>query len=122
LGNYTLDSRAILCDILRIRRAGHEQNNHFNFRVLVFVLVGLDAADETLIDFDNAAKLLEVRSVSLWPCHQSWLIGFKDVTAPTNVRTMIAAAIPASGVGNTLPVIMPENDDTTWYRSNGQRL
>jgi hypothetical protein len=58
-------------------------------------------------------------SVSLWPCHQSWLIGFKDVTAPTNVRTMIAAAIPASGVGNTLPVIMPENDDTTWYRSNG---
>ena len=58
-------------------------------------------------------------SVSLWPRHQSWLIGFKDVTAPTNVRTMIAAAIPASGVGNTLPVIMPENDDTTWYRSNG---
>lgn len=58
-------------------------------------------------------------SVSLWPCHQSWLIGFKDVTAPTNVRTMIAAAIPASGVGNTLPVIMPENDDTTWYHSNG---
>jgi len=29
---------------------------------LVFVLIGLDTADECLINFDNAAKLLEVRS------------------------------------------------------------
>ena len=36
-----------------------------------------------------------------------WAIGFKDVTAPTNMRTMIAAIIPATGVGNTLPLIAP---------------
>ncbi|HEX8553251.1 MAG TPA: hypothetical protein VF695_00965, partial [Sphingomonas sp.] len=30
---------------------------------------------------------------------------FKDVTAPTNVRTMIAAIVPQAGYGNTLPLI-----------------
>ena len=33
---------------------------------------------------------------------------FKDVTAPTNVRSMIATLIPGYGVGNTLPVILTE--------------
>ena len=41
-----------------------------------------------------------------------WWIGWKDVTAPTNVRTVIAAIIPQSGVGNTFPVLLPsENPD-----------
>ena len=31
----------------------------------------------------------------------SWLLGFKDVTAPTNVRTVIPCVIPFSAVGNT---------------------
>ena len=35
-----------------------------------------------------------------------WLLTFDDVTAPTNSRTMIAAAIPRAAVGNTLPVLM----------------
>ena len=35
----------------------------------------------------------------------SYLLGFKDVTAPTNVRSMIAAVIPGCGVGNTLPIV-----------------
>ena len=34
-----------------------------------------------------------------------YLLGFKDVTAPTNVRSMIAALIPSAGVGNTLPIV-----------------
>ena len=34
-----------------------------------------------------------------------YLLGFKDVTAPTNVRSMIAAIVPCSGVGNTLPIV-----------------
>ena len=37
-----------------------------------------------------------------------WLLSFKDVTAPTNVRSMIAALIPRSGAGNTLPVLSLE--------------
>lgn len=35
-----------------------------------------------------------------------WALGFKDVTAPTNVRTMIAAITPLAGCGNTLPLIL----------------
>ena len=38
-----------------------------------------------------------------------WLLSFKDVTAPTNVRSMIAALIPRSGAGNTLPVLSLED-------------
>ena len=34
-----------------------------------------------------------------------YLLTFKDATAPTNARSMIAALIPGSGVGNTLPII-----------------
>ena len=34
-----------------------------------------------------------------------YLLTFKDVTAPTNVRSMIAALIPGIGVGNTLPIV-----------------
>ena len=33
------------------------------------------------------------------------LLTFKDVTAPTNVRSMIAALVPGFGTGNTLPVV-----------------
>ena len=36
---------------------------------------------------------------------RQWLVGFKDLTAPTNRRTMIAAVVPACGAGNTLPVL-----------------
>ncbi|MCY4399675.1 MAG: restriction endonuclease [Gemmatimonadetes bacterium] len=39
-----------------------------------------------------------------------YLLGFKDVTAPTNVRSMIAALIPRCGVGNTLPIVSAD-----WY-------
>jgi hypothetical protein len=37
-----------------------------------------------------------------------WSLGFKDVTAPTNMRTMIAACLPLAGFGNTLPILRPE--------------
>ena len=39
-----------------------------------------------------------------------WLLAFKDITASTNVRTMIAAAIPKVGCGHTLPVLLPSED------------
>jgi len=37
---------------------------------------------------------------------RKWFMGFKDVTSPTNERTMIISTIPYSAVGNTLPLIM----------------
>lgn len=37
---------------------------------------------------------------------ESWLLGFKEITAPTNVRTFIAAAFPAVGFGNKVPLLL----------------
>jgi hypothetical protein len=37
-------------------------------------------------------------------------IAFKDVTSPTNIRTMIATWIPRAGVGHTLPVLLPDSE------------
>ena len=45
-----------------------------------------------------------LQSKTLFP-DAPWLLAFKDVTSPTNVRSMIAAVIPCSGAGNTLPVL-----------------
>lgn len=42
---------------------------------------------------------------------RAYSLGFKDVTSPTNARSMIAAIIPSSAAGNTLPLI--EIDTTT---------
>ncbi len=44
---------------------------------------------------------VERRAGSGW----CWTIAFKDVTSPTNERTMIAAAIPRVGAGNNLPLL-----------------
>ena len=45
-------------------------------------------------------------SIDLRP---EWLLAFKDVTASTNVRTMIAAAIPLVACGHTLPILVSDN-------------
>ena len=36
------------------------------------------------------------------------MLGFKHVTAPTNVRSFIAALLPVAGFGNSLPILKPE--------------
>ncbi len=41
----------------------------------------------------------------------SWLLGFKEITAPTNMRTVIAALFPAVGFGNKIPVLKPETSN-----------
>ena len=53
-----------------------------------------------------------------WPHGLGWAVAFKDVTAPTNVRTMIASIIPRSGVGNTLPLLMPDAVEIDAYLEN----
>ncbi len=40
-----------------------------------------------------------------WPSSASWSIGYRDITNNTNERTMVAALVPKSGAGNTLPLI-----------------
>lgn len=38
-----------------------------------------------------------------------WAIAYKAITAPTNMRTMIAAIVPECGVGNSMAMLLPEN-------------
>ena len=42
-----------------------------------------------------------------------WVLGFKEITAPTNVRTFIAALLPAVGFGNKVPILKPEMANRT---------
>lgn len=37
-----------------------------------------------------------------------WVLGFKEITAPTNMRSMIACIAPGVGFGNKLPLWLPE--------------
>ncbi len=47
----------------------------------------------------------------------AWAIVFRDIARATDVRTMIAAAVPAVGLGNTAPAIFPENVDSNQSNS-----
>lgn len=39
-----------------------------------------------------------------------WVLGFKEITAPTNVRTMICALFPSVGFGNKVPILLPDRE------------
>jgi hypothetical protein len=45
-----------------------------------------------------------------WPGSLGWVLAFRDIARPTDRRTMIAAAIPRVGAGNTLPLMMPADE------------
>ena len=42
---------------------------------------------------------------------ETWALCFKEITAPTNSRTVIAAICPAAGFGNKVPVLRPTSSD-----------
>ena len=46
-----------------------------------------------------------------WGHGHGWILGFKEITAPTNVRTMIAALFPLVGFGNKVPLLYPLGED-----------
>ncbi len=46
-----------------------------------------------------------------WISKSGWVLGFKHVTAPTNVRSFIAALLPVAGFGNSLPILKPETSN-----------
>jgi hypothetical protein len=39
----------------------------------------------------------------------SWVLAFKEITAPTNMRSMISCIVPGVGFGNKLPLWLPES-------------
>lgn len=40
-----------------------------------------------------------------------WVLGFKEITAPTNERTVISALFPAVAFGNKIPLLLPTQED-----------
>ena len=55
-----------------------------------------------------------------FPGGLDWTISFRDIARATDVRTMIAAAVPLVGLGNKIPAIFPEDLDN--YHSNAALL
>ena len=42
-----------------------------------------------------------------WLPDSGWVVGFKEITATTNARTLIATLLPAVGFGNKVPILRP---------------
>ena len=60
-----------------------------------------------------------------WPEGLGGTVAFKHVTAPTNVRTMIACVAPRAGFGNSLPILLPSskaNDEMQAYKKSSYLL
>ena len=66
-------------------------------------------ADEEYVDpaFSPRPRYWVDERESATASNSRWLLAFKDITASTNVRTMIAAIIPRVGCGHTLPILVP---------------
>ena len=46
-----------------------------------------------------------------WTSGNDWVLGFKEITASTNVRTFIAALFPTVAFGNKVPVLKAEGEE-----------
>ena len=46
-----------------------------------------------------------------WTPGANWVLGFKEITSPTNAMTFIAAVFPTVGFGNKVPIFKPETAD-----------
>jgi hypothetical protein len=42
-----------------------------------------------------------------WPTGVRWALAFRDIARPTDVRTVIASAVPFAAFGNKLPLLLP---------------
>ena len=59
-------------------------------------------------DWAPSPQFWVLDSLCGWAAETGWVLGFKEITAPTNVRTFIATLLPTVGFGNKLPVLKPE--------------
>ncbi len=46
-----------------------------------------------------------------WRKPEGWVLGFKEISSPTNIRTMIAALLPTVAFGNKIPLLAPSGDE-----------
>jgi len=61
------------------------------------------AVDERLRQLDSEGHVV-------WEWRRSWLLGWRDVTSPTNLRTSLPTIIPRVGVGHKFPLMLPGNE------------
>jgi hypothetical protein len=47
-------------------------------------------------------------SQTKWPKIEGYVLGFKEITAPTNMRTFMATMLPLYGFGNKIPLFMSD--------------
>ena len=57
------------------------------------------------------------------PRTRGYALGFRLIARPTDVRTVIASAVPWAGFGNSLPLLLPNSDglgarDVAWLDAN----
>jgi len=45
-----------------------------------------------------------------WSDGTGWVLGFKEITAPTNMRTFMAALLPTVAFGNKVPLLLRDDD------------
>ncbi|OLP04975.1 Eco57I restriction-modification methylase domain-containing protein [Rhodoferax antarcticus] len=57
--------------------------------------------------------VLDSNVVNTWD--GDWCIAYKSVTAPSNMRTLIAAIVPRCGVGNSMAMLIPQAGAETGY-------
>ncbi|MEO1243718.1 MAG: restriction endonuclease [Pseudomonadota bacterium] len=55
-----------------------------------------------------------------FPERLEWAIAFRDIARATDVRTMIAAIVPKVGLGNTAPLLVPEQPEQ--FKQKGDLL
>lgn len=46
-----------------------------------------------------------------WTAERGWVLGFKEITAPTNVRTFISALFPTVAFGNKVPLLKADGEE-----------
>jgi len=46
-----------------------------------------------------------------WTAESGWVLGFKEITAPTNVRTFISALFPTVAFGNKVPLLKADGEE-----------
>ena len=51
-----------------------------------------------------------------------WALGFRDIARATDARTMIAAIVPGTAAGNTLPLLLPESGHGEGYARTASLL
>jgi len=81
------------------------------------------AAQQEALDASEKADIARYPAPQYWVRHSEvakawpgdWCIAYKSVTAPSNMRTMIAAIVPQCGVGNSMAMLLPESGHEASY-------